>query len=328
MNLQLNHKYELVVGQPFSFYEGIPTVSNFATAAAPIVNEGNVQNFINTKDGDGLVLTNHHIEFEIDKSKESGKESKITIYNVSDGVREYFNAKSGSKPAIILRAGYESEDDITNIFQGEVFKVTDSFSGHTRITELLLRSGYANIQEAYTVKSFRAGTKASDIIRSVAEDLKLPTGTIFLSEGRDVIIQKPVIVNAKSFDFLAKFTKEYEASVFIEDRVLKVLPDNYVERDGRWVFEISAELGNMIGSPSLSTDSESTQENQAANRESLHVTTTLNGAYSIGDYVALTSKYHNGVYEIQSIRHVGSYEGNNWFSKLDIKPVDGWEIRR
>jgi hypothetical protein len=73
MNLQLNHKYELVVGQPFSFYEGIPTVSNFATAAAPIVNEGNVQNFINTKDGDGLVLTNHHIEFEIDKSKVKNK---------------------------------------------------------------------------------------------------------------------------------------------------------------------------------------------------------------------------------------------------------------
>lgn len=324
---QYIHRYELLIGQPTSFYEGTPTVKNFVDTPPDIVNQSNVQNYVNTKDGDALILSSHNIDFDIDKSKESGKESKLVIYNLSDNFREYLNAKSGKPVALILKAGYATDEELPIVFQGEIFKTTDSFMGHTRKTEILLKSGYGNLQEAYTVRTFKKGTKASDVLSTVISDLKLPVGTLFLSQNEDIIIQKNITVNGKTIDFLTKFAKQYEANVFVEDGAVKVLPKNYVERDGRWVYTISARTGTMIGSPTLKTDTEATQENEAVNRTNITVTTTLNGAFSIGDYVSLESKYHNGVYEIESISHKGSYEGSQWISVLDIKPVDGWEVR-
>lgn len=320
---QYNHQYELLFGQPFSFYQGIPESLVLAGTDSRYI----ANTYVDSTRANGLKLTEFHIEFDINKSKETGQNSKITVYNISDLTRHFLNAKGNEAPLIILNAGYVSSG-MNLIFQGEIMKVNETFIGHTRKTEILLKSGFRNMTEAFTVRSYRPNTKASDIVRDVVRDLKLPEGTIYYPALDGITIQKPQVLNGKSFEILKELAKNIGAKAFIEDGTINILPDNYVQRDGKYVFEISSANGNLIGSPSTKTDTELTQENQAANRENLQVRTTLNGAYQIGNQVALSSKFYTGVYEIETIQHTGSYEGSDWYSVLDIKPVDGWEIRR
>lgn len=93
------------------------------------------------------------------------------------------------------------------------------------------------------------------------------------------------------------------------------------------VFEISAET-NMIGSPSVNTADASQTQNIQGSRQNVTVTTTLNGAYTIGAKVNLRSKYHSGVYEIVSITHSGTYEGTDWQSSLELKPNNDYELEK
>lgn len=332
---QLQHKYELLFGQPLSFYgrtDEFPNLTNptplLSTITAQTINPEDIDFFVNTKDAKALKLTNHQITFDVSKTKESGKETRIVVYNISDNVRKYLEAKAGDNPAIILYAGYETDEELKLIFQGEVIKVKDTFMGNTRVTEILCTSGFRNLKEAYSVRSFRAGTSFKEIITTTIKDLKLPQGTLYIPKDLDIIIDKPVIINGKTKDFLDDLAKQAGFKLFIEDGTVNLIPDNFVLRDGRFVFEISAALGNMIGSPVLLDDEQVKQEKQATNKSSLMVNTTLNGGYQIGNFVSIVSKFYTGVYEITAITHKGNFEGSDWMSTLEVKPIEDWEVRR
>ena len=66
-------------------------------------------------------------------------------------------------------------------------------------------------------------------------------------------------------------------------------------------------------------------DRQPRNKSAITVTTTLNGAYTVGSKVKVTSRLYDGVYEITGITHRGTFEGSDWMSVLELKPVDGWE---
>lgn len=319
MSEQFLHKYRVQFGQPISFYQGvvIPQQPQSSDKVSAYLN--------NPKEG--VELTQHNMSFNITKTKEGASESTATFYNLSDNTRLFLEQYQKKNPLFLLEAGYVTDDEIPVLFQGEVIDVKDSFSGNTRTTQLTLKSGASNIKEAYSVRSYRAGTSVQTIVKDVIKDMKLPEGAVFFNkDGTDILIDKPVVVNASSMDWVRKFGQRYDLNVWVEDGVANVLPKNFVQKAGEYVHQISSS-SNMIGSPTLANGETGTQERQAANKQVLNVTTTLNGSYKIGDKVALTSKFFNGVYEIETITHSGTYEGSDWQSTLQIKPVDGWEIR-
>lgn len=320
MSEQFLRKYKAQFGQPISFYEGVVIPQR---PQSPTVD--NVSAYL-TNPKEGVELTQHNMSFNITKTKEGASESSITFYNLSDNTRMFLEQYQKKNPLILLEAGYETDNTLPLLFQGEVIDVKDSFSGHTRVTALTLKSGASNIKEAYSVRSYRAGTSIQTIVRDVIKDMKLPEGTVFFNkDGSDILIDKPVVVNASSMDWVRKFAKQYDLNVWVEDGVANVLPKNFVQKAGEFVHQISTVTG-MIGSPTLANGETGLQERQPANKQTLNVNTILNGTYKIGDKVALTSKYYSGVYEIETITHIGTYEGGEWKSSLQIKPVDGWEI--
>jgi hypothetical protein len=324
---QFIHKYVLEFGQPISFYGLQPEQFSVADSNTKVV--GEINDYMPATSDQAVQLTKHNISFQIDKSKDAGKESTLTIYNISDETRKFLEQHQGNNPSLLLRAGYETDTEIPIIFKGEVITSSDVFQGNTRITTLQLKSGATNLKEAYTVKSYRAGTRVEDIIKYTVGDLKLPYGTLYFPRGNDVRIQtinKPVIINNPTKEFLRKFCTDNGYKFWIEDGTVNVLPDNYVIRAGEFVFDISADT-NMIGSPSISDTDAAASEKQSGNRSNITVKTTLNGAYTLGAKVNITSKFHNGVYEILGITHSGTFEGSDWYSDLVLKAVDGWEVR-
>ena len=325
MSEQWLHKYVLEFGQPVSFYTG--QGSNFraplSVEAQGTYDPTKINNYLKD-DTSAVRITEHNITFRISKSKEGSKESSLTLYNISDATRKYLEQNQGNKPIIVLYAGYQSDVNLPLIFQGEIISMTERKEGATRITELVLKSGATNMTEAYTVRSYRAGTKFETIINDAINDLKLPKGTLILPKGNNVeaVLPKAVIVNNPTKDFLKRFCAANGYRFWIEDGCANVSPLQ-PQADGAVAFLISSST-NMIGSPTLASETP-VMEKQAATRQDIKLKTTLNGAYSIGAKVQVESNYHSGVYEITGIEHTGTYEGNEWFSNLELKPIDGWE---
>lgn len=325
---QFNHKYELEFGQPISFY-GADRDTNFKSIPYPVnytTSQSKAASYFDNANGDkGVRLTSHNMSFSIRKGKDASKDTKITIYNISDNVRSFLEANNGKKPVILLKAGYMTDQELPILFNGEVIMVDDQFNGTTRITELTCATGTTSIQEAYSVKTFKKGTPVSTIVREVLKDLKLPEGTFYLPDTASLGIEKPVVYSGPTIEFLRKYGKDNGFKVWVEDGTVSVFSDDPTSRIQRaTAFKISSSL-NMIGSPAAQTADASQTQNTAGVRQNVKVSTTLNGAYSIGAKVELESKYLSGVYEIESIEHTGTYEGSDWKSDLELKPLDGWE---
>ncbi len=327
---QFLHKYSLEFGQPVSFYSADATNTSGVGLLQATPNQSDAISYANVNASGAIKLTQHNISFSITKGKDASTDTTFTIYNISDNVRKFLEQNNGKKPMLVFRAGYETElelivnPELPILFAGEVIQVVDSFNGTTRKTDITCASGTTAIQEAYSVKSYRAGTKPSEIVRQVMKDLKLPEGTIYFPANMEVAIQKPVVYTGPSIEFLRKFGKEQGIKVWIEDGAVNAVPTDIVAGAYTKAFKISSAL-NMIGSPSVKTADMSQTEKTSGNRQNITVKTTLNGAYSIGAKVVLESKYHNGSYEIESVQHDGTYEGDEWCSTLELKPVDGWE---
>lgn len=329
---QFNHKYSLEFGQPISFY-GADTNSNFAAIPFSVdytKDQSKVSTYFEKRQGDnGVRLTSHNMSFSIKKGKDASTENNITIYNISDDVRKFLEQNNGKKPLIVLRAGYESDiygftTELPIIFNGEVIQAVDNFDGVTRKTDLTCATGTTAIQEAYSVRSYRTGTKPSKIVEDVLKDMKLPVGTFYLPEEMSVGIEKPVAFSNPSIEFLRRYGKDNGFKVWFEDGAVNILSTSPRPPLTSIAFKISSD-NNMIGSPSVKTADVTQTELKAGSRQNITVTTTLNGAYSIGAKVEIVSKYQNGLYEIESITHNGTFEGSDWNSQLELKPVDGWE---
>ena len=328
---QFNHKYVLEFGLPISFYFGngsnnlkAPLLpSNQLTYLPRAINGFIDQDAVSDK---SVRLTEHNINFNIDKGKESGKESTITIYNISESTRKFLEQHQGNNPSIVLYAGYQTDESLPLIFKGEVLSFTEEFLSHTRVTKIVARSGAKNTKEAYSVKSYKAGTQVKQILEDMIDDLKLPRGTMYFPAGSDVeIVKRPVIVNSSTADFMRKFSLEHGYKFWIEDGTANVSPQKIEGREGLFVYDISADT-NMIGSPSAAHEQQSPEKKDGV-RKAISVRTTLNGSYKLTDKVNITSRFHTGVYEIEGIVHSGTYEGTDWYSQLQLKPIDGWEVR-
>lgn len=323
---QFIHKYVLEFGQPISFYSvGVPPPVTSELAGVPETRY-KLPAYVEAGREGAVSLTQHNMSFSVAKGADASQQTTISIYNISDNVRKFLEASLGRKPLIFLRAGYETDvGELPLLFAGEVIFAVDNFDGNTRKTDLTCVSGTTAIQEAYTSKSFRQGTKLVDVFKQVIADMKLPEGTIeFPPTIINGLNNKSVSYTGSTIEFLRKFGKEHGMKVWVEDGTINAKSTDVISVSYAKVFQISADT-NMIGSPTNKTNDAGQSEQSSGARQIINVKTTLNGAYSIGAKVNLKSKYHNGVYEIVSINHQGTYESSDWNSTLELKPIDGWE---
>ncbi len=321
---QFIHKYVLEFGQPVSFYEVNPIVPVTDELAGSPDYRAGTNRYLEQNTNGIAKLANHNMSFSVTKGKDASTDTNITIYNISDTVRKFLEQNNGKKPNILLKAGYETDKELPIIFAGEVILVVDTFDGNTRKTSLTCASGTNAIQEAYSAKAYRSGTKLSEVFMNFVKDMKLPEGTISFPTPMTEVNKKPIVYTGPTIEFLRKFAKENDMRVWIEDGLINAAPNDLINVSYAKAFEINSDM-NMIGAPSVETADSSQSEQSSGNRQNVTVTTTLNGAYTIGGKVKLKGKYHSGVYEIESVTHQGTYEGSDWSSSLGLKPVDGWE---
>lgn len=325
------HKYKAQFGQPES-YQKRANPQRTLPISSELAGDTRYEDdqYHNVVSQDVIEVSDHNMTFTIRKTKDVGEGDNITFYNLSENARKRLEATEAGNPLFTLYAGYESDAEVPLIFEGEVIAVTQEWNGNTLITKCTLKTAATNIKEAYTSRSYRAGEKLSTIIKDCFKDVGLAQGVLSLGNAAnavaDLTIPKPLVINGTTVDWLRRFGKQNGFKFTIADGVANFFKADE-EITGMPAHLISSAT-NMIGSPNPTSSDTSPQEKQPANKQTLSVMTTLNGAYKIGDLVALESRFYNGSYAIESIEHSGTYEGSDWCSKLELKPAEGWENKK
>lgn len=249
------------------------------------------------------ILPPLNIEFETEKSIESTglNTLNLKIYNLSEAKRNQLVKDKDRKKYIQVQLFVGYEDNIKQIFQGNVVRAYPDRNGGNLVSILECMDGQEDAKKSFSSKT--ASTKK----KAVEEILKdMPNTSIGKITNQNTIYRNKVIMG-NSYEELKKLVQPDEV-MFIDDEKLYIIKDTEVTDD--YAPVISAETG-LINIPRKEDGF-------------VDISTIINPAIKLGGLVKLETiyvPYLSGVYKVQTLSTKGSYEGQEWTQNIKLKQM-------
>ena len=214
---------------------------------------------------------------------DDANDAEIKIYNLS---RSTLNRIKKHEP-VIINAGYEG--DTGNIFLGAVLNSKTDKDGVDRITTIVATDASEAWNEMEISESFKAGTRASQVLDKILGMTGLEIGAIDLPN--DVEYQRTRTFKGKLRDVIKRIARDTGAKVFIlNGKIFLRDPDE----GGTVQFRLDSERG-LVGTP---------ERFEEEGYEGYRVTALLNHRMTTDSKIRIESETANGVYRIKKGKHV------------------------
>lgn len=239
------------------------------------------------------------IEFDIPFSNNKEPDiAEITIYNLSDSSIEQIK-KDGY---IMVNAGYKQLGNIANIFTGQIEEVATEWLYVDKVTKIKATDGGDAWRKIKVNKTYQKNTKASDIMRDLANAMGYEITKIEPKEDITYKLGKTITSYAStSLDQLAKDTK---SKLFINKNRITIADEDKGNNTGVLLNENSG----LIGTPSMIKDEtgdknddrdyEANKKENDKERKAWKVTSLLNPMFETDTIIKVESRTINGEYRI------------------------------
>lgn len=253
---------------------------------------------------------------------------KLSIKNLNDITAKLLEKED---TICILEVGYSQDIGLRRIFIGWVTQCTttvDANSGEVT-TSLELADGQIAIRDTVVSVSYAEAVSRQKVIEDIAKEmglnLKIADDCVFLpvANGFSFI--------GKGATCLDKICDGTGCSWSIQNNIIQVIKDGNSNGE-RYGYVFSAGTG-LIGFPQRiitapkKTDSNTATESKKAKtnkdetkekRAGWKITTLLQPTLNPADIIRVESKIITGWFKVETLRHVGDYNGQNWYTEMEI----------
>jgi len=248
-----------------------------------------------------LTVTNDDLDIEFDIPFDDDaevNEAEINIFNLTDSTISTVSDNA----AVSISAGYGNDKGV--IFSGYVRKKKTYWEDVDKITTIYALDNNGKKEQTVNL-SFGAGTKASTILRKLAELIGLPIAEF--APRREHTYKDKVTVDGGLTESLRKYAQICGVSAYICKSKLYIcnLASTYD------VIYLSADTGllNVTEFEETNTAEEYTDVVTGLNIEML-----LNHRVQTGSVISITSKNANGEYWVREGSH--TYDGDTFKTKV------------
>jgi len=258
-----------------------------------------------------IVRNPFRVQFKIEKNlgKEPNK-AEVVITNLASTTR----ADIEKKPLLVrIETGYETDDNLEQIFVGDLRKGFTMRNGTDWETKLLMGDGDRGFRFADLSRSYIPGTKVKQVLDDItgAIGLKLPPG----------------IQNALEFEkqyaggYVAHGSAEQELtnvlaplgmSWSIQDGQLQVLREKQPAPGEAHLIE---QDNGMIGSPEFGDPTKPGQP------PILKVAVQLRPLIKCGATIKVQARDIQGLFRVEKLTHVGDTRGKDWKTEIEGRPL-------
>lgn len=266
-------------------------------------------------------IEDNHIVFMIDKSQESSlNTSFIEIYNLSDDTVNFINQLAGLGAVCKFSAGYADRQELLLLANLEA--MYDEFEGTDRVTRLEFSEGGTIVIDSLFSKYYQRGTPIDSIVNDLIDGLNLTKGRI---DRVGKVLQKNIYLQGKTWDQIRIIAEEVGFKVSIQDMAVNFVSTNKnVIENMRVGREINRFTG-LVGEPKAVFDnSGKSKRNVVASLQStfteaasgVEIKVLLDGQLRVGSLFRLNTEKISGEYRVTKVVHSGSFEGNDWYTKV------------
>jgi hypothetical protein len=192
-------------------------------------------------------------DVEVEVSRTVTKEpntAKITVYNPSEEEAvAFYRAATGRNQLVRVWAGWRTTG-LVQVIQGNPVKdgVVLRYKGAERVLEVSIQDGLRTYRSGRVNVRLPAGSRLSDVIRSVADAAGLGVEAIF-DEDSDVVLDSAYTATGPIKDVLSGLASATGADWSIQDGALQVLGRRAVLGGTSPLF--SSRAGTLIGAPQI-----------------------------------------------------------------------------
>jgi hypothetical protein len=258
--------------------------------------------------GSGGLTINFEVTFDDDKEPNI---CSVRVYNLSDSTI----AGIKKDTPLVLNAGYIG--DVGSILLGFVDKIATERQGVDKITEIQVIDGATAWYSLPIKKTYKAGTKASTILRDLHTLSGLEIGAFALPV--DKIYTRGKTIATTVSNALSGVANDCGAKAHVTRGKTFIRPKNEGQAIG---FVLDKDHG-LIGSPTPITTEKNIPIPKAKDkklvRDGYKVVMLLNHRITTDAIIKITSKTANGMFRVESGRHYS--DGQSFYTETEVYPV-------
>lgn len=309
MSDRYNRKYRLIFGVPYKLGR-----TPYEFDRSRFGNYSPISNFIDVPNA--YILTNHHIEFTINKDNtKNPNSSEITLTNIPEELVMYLEQYKSQQLAVRFEAGYE--DNLIEIFKGTIDNVEDDFKDVTRKTKLTLGDATVNTTESFSQRSYPRNSSVDQVVRDLVSDMGLGVGYI---ENTNRVLKLSKSYHGQPYRLLDKIARDNNMSFSIQNNNVYMVS---VDKKLPTTSAILSRETGLIGTPEVISKKDGvSQKDNKTPTDGLRVTCLLDGNILPESTIYVDSGRFTGAYKVIKMTQQGSYEGTEWYNIMECVKID------
>jgi hypothetical protein len=272
------------------------------------------------KSGNGLLINNLQITFDISKNTDNKKETNscaIEIYNLSD---ESLKILDTDFPAAYFSAGYV-DIGIKQLFSGQVNLVTTRKQRTDRVTQIQMGTGYTSLNHQVLSELTSPGRTVKDVLEDIRKNLPgvsrgLYNGTNLSSP---IIYGYPLMGTPK--EMLDELSHKYNLEWQIEDDALYVHDADRGNRENFSQAYVVSKYTGLIEAPYRVTYGRLSKKTPEK-KQAIQWKMLLNPDIIAGDIIKLEDTQLDGWYKVDALRHTGGFRATPWYTELRCSAIE------
>lgn len=248
---------------------------------------------VKIKTGNGLAISNElDVEFEVPFDDDTeANEATIKVYNLSKTTI----SRLKTDEEISITAGYGSDTGV--IFSGVISTVKTKWSGQDKVTTITAIDDVKRKEKDIESISFKAGVKASYILKTLVGKLNLPVAVF--KTRRDHTYTEAVTVSGGLMSAIKQYAEVCGVSAYINKRKVYV---RHLSEGDNLGFTVNVDTG-LVGSPEEFTE-EVKNEDYTDTVNGITFTMLLEHRVTTASIITLKSREHSGKYRVREGKHV------------------------
>lgn len=268
-----------------------------------------------SQSGDALEIDQLQVTFDISKSTNNKNRTNSATIEVTNLSEEHLKVLDTDYPAAIFEAGYLDTGGPKRLFAGQVTNVSTRKSGTDTVTSIAMGSGYTFLNHDTLSDVVPPGNNVKDAIeklrKAIGADRGVYNGT---NLNNEIIYGYPLSGTPK--EMLDEFAEKYQLDWQLDDGVLYVHDSDRAATEQFQLAYVISPFTGLIERPYRVSGDKRRSKKDKVKKPGVQLKILLNPDIKAGDIIQIEEGLLKGWYKVDSIRHTGSWRGDNWATEI------------
>lgn len=268
------------------------------------------------KTGDGFKVDLLQCKFEITKTannKNNSNSASIEITNLSP---QHLAILQTDYIGAVFKAGYYNTE-LSQLFSGEVVRVTTRKSGTDLVTQIEMGSGYVELNHTTLSQLVSPGRTVKDVFEEIRK--AMPSIDRGVYSGAN--ITSPLIsgypLKGEPKRIMDALSRAYRLDWRVDDNVLFVNDSVSGINEANNLVYVVSQASGLIEIPYITNEGARGKKKKDPERKSSTVIKMLlNPRVIPGEIIKLDYLDFSGFYKVEDVRHWGDFRGNDWYTEV------------